>query len=57
MFSLSTVMILSGCSAMNENECRTANWYSLGYTDGMNGSDMANSLSNRVVTPIDLFSI
>lgn len=47
MFSLSTVMILSGCSAMNENECRTANWYSLGYTDGMNGSDMANSLSNR----------
>ncbi|HIF9389428.1 TPA: DUF2799 domain-containing protein [Photobacterium damselae] len=32
---------------MNENECRTANWYSLDYTDGMNGSDMANSLSNR----------
>ncbi|WP_434362887.1 DUF2799 domain-containing protein [Parasalinivibrio latis] len=43
----SLILVVSGCSVMNEDECRTADWYSIGYQDGANGSDMANSLGDR----------
>ncbi len=26
-------VLLAGCSAMSENECRTADWYQVGYRD------------------------
>ncbi|PJG57612.1 DUF2799 domain-containing protein [Aeromonas cavernicola] len=30
-------LILTGCSALSENECRTISWYNLGYQDGEQG--------------------
>jgi len=30
-------MLLSGCAAMNQKECTTADWRTVGYEDGVNG--------------------
>lgn len=34
---LSLPLILGGCSALSEEECRTVNWHHLGYQDGERG--------------------
>ena len=30
-------MLAAGCASMNESQCRTANWYRQGETDGLIG--------------------
>ena len=32
-----TCLTLGGCVSMDANECRAANWYELGYRDGLYG--------------------
>lgn len=34
---LALVLLLSGCSTMNQGECVTADWRTVGYEDGVNG--------------------
>ncbi|MGL4250750.1 MAG: DUF2799 domain-containing protein [Aeromonas sp.] len=34
---LSLPVLLAGCSALSEDECRTMSWYNLGYQDGSQG--------------------
>jgi len=31
------LLVLGGCSSMNQNECLTADWRTIGYEDGVNG--------------------
>jgi cell division protein FtsB len=31
------LLLLSGCATMNEDECRSADWYSVGFEDGAHG--------------------
>lgn len=33
----SAFLLLSGCATMNEDECRSADWYSVGFEDGAHG--------------------
>ncbi len=37
IFSLALCLIVSGCAAMNKNECLNAQWQSVGYEDGAKG--------------------
>lgn len=37
------LLILSGCATLSEDECRTADWRTIGYEDGMSGQ-----LSRRI---------
>lgn len=30
-------LLLSGCAAMTESECRAADWYQIGFRDGLTG--------------------
>lgn len=30
-------LLLSGCASMDEDECRVADWYAIGYEDGVSG--------------------
>lgn len=32
-------LLLTGCASLSENQCRTADWESIGYQDGSNGYD------------------
>ncbi|WP_157954402.1 DUF2799 domain-containing protein [Saccharospirillum mangrovi] len=34
---LATLVVLSGCATLSEEECLTADWYSIGFEDGSNG--------------------
>lgn len=34
---LASLVVLSGCATLSEEECLTADWYSIGYEDGANG--------------------
>ncbi|MGL5499365.1 MAG: DUF2799 domain-containing protein, partial [Aeromonas sobria] len=34
---LTLPVLLAGCSALSEDECRTMSWYNLGYQDGSQG--------------------
>lgn len=34
---LASILLLSGCAAMSEAECRTGDWYSVGERDGRDG--------------------
>lgn len=36
-FLLITVASLTGCAALDANECRSANWYDLGFRDAIFG--------------------
>jgi hypothetical protein len=36
-FVIACLAMLSGCSTLNEKECRTANWYQIGIHDGQFG--------------------
>lgn len=38
LLALSTLH-LSGCATLSESECRSADWYAIGYRDGSNGYD------------------
>lgn len=31
------VLLMSGCATLSENECVTADWYEIGYSDGVKG--------------------
>lgn len=31
-------LILTGCASLNEDECLTADWYQIGFTDGVSGA-------------------
>ncbi|WP_158584133.1 DUF2799 domain-containing protein [Salinibius halmophilus] len=47
LFCFVVSITLAGCAAMNENECRTANWYNIGLEDGSQGREMSNLSSYR----------
>lgn len=34
---LTLLTALAGCTSMSPEECKTANWYQVGYQDGLNG--------------------
>lgn len=34
---LATLLVLSGCATLSEEECLTADWFSIGFEDGANG--------------------
>jgi len=34
---LSASLFLAGCTTMSESQCRAANWYDIGYRDGLSG--------------------
>lgn len=34
---VSCLLLLSGCSALSEDQCRVGDWYQLGYQDGQQG--------------------
>lgn len=34
-----SALLLSGCASLSENQCRTADWESIGYQDGSRGYD------------------
>ncbi len=34
---LAVLLLLAGCATMNEDECRSADWYSVGFEDGAHG--------------------
>jgi len=38
---LLVILALGGCASLSENECRTADWESIGYIDGV--SDKAEN--------------
>lgn len=35
--ALVLVLALAGCATLSEDECRTRDWYGIGFTDGLNG--------------------
>ncbi|WP_159652362.1 DUF2799 domain-containing protein [Vibrio atypicus] len=39
VFLLMVFTILSGCASMSPEECKTANWYQVGYLDGHYGNN------------------
>ncbi|ENM5904709.1 DUF2799 domain-containing protein [Vibrio mimicus] len=41
LFLLFIPLILSACSSMTPEECRSANWQQIGYLDGQNGTNPA----------------
>lgn len=44
---LVSVVVLSGCATLSEEECLTADWYSIGYEDGANGQPDTRIGSHR----------
>lgn len=38
---LATAAVLAGCASMSPQECRTANWYEKGRSDGLHGESRA----------------
>jgi Protein of unknown function (DUF2799) len=36
--AMAVCLLLGGCAAMSESECRTGNWYALGERDALSGS-------------------
>lgn len=38
IFLITPLFLLSGCAAMDIEECKTANWFNTGEKDGMNGN-------------------
>ncbi|WP_051207085.1 DUF2799 domain-containing protein [Saccharospirillum impatiens] len=44
---LAAVTVLSGCATLSEEECMTADWYSIGYEDGANGQSETRIGSHR----------
>jgi len=36
--AIAACLLVSGCAAMSESECRTGNWYALGERDALSGS-------------------
>ena len=39
--------LLTGCSALSEQQCRVGDWYTLGYQDGVNGKGKERLASYR----------
>ena len=39
--------ILSGCATMSQDECRMADWYSVGFEDGVRGAGADNIGKHR----------
>ncbi|WP_322995089.1 DUF2799 domain-containing protein [Castellaniella sp.] len=42
-----TILILSGCASMSEQECLTADWYDQGYRDGRRGYPVARVIDHQ----------
>ena len=36
--AIAACLLLTGCAAMSESECRSGNWYALGERDALSGS-------------------
>jgi len=55
--TLAVAIVLTGCAAMSEEECRTANWNEQGVRDAMAGhsrarlEDLREACSKAKVTP------
>ena len=41
------LILLGGCSALSEQQCRVGDWYTLGYQDGVNGKGKERLASYR----------
>ncbi|MEF1338715.1 DUF2799 domain-containing protein, partial [Vibrio rotiferianus] len=39
LIPLALLTLLSGCTSMSPDECKTANWYKVGYQDGREGDN------------------
>lgn len=37
LLPLTLITLLSGCASMSPEECKTADWYNVGYQNGLNG--------------------
>lgn len=44
---LASLVVLSGCATLSEEECLTADWYSIGFEDGSNGYPASRIGSHR----------
>jgi hypothetical protein len=42
-----SILVLSGCATLNEEECLTADWYQIGYEDGARGYPDTRIASHR----------
>ena len=38
LLPLTLITLLSGCASMSPEECKTADWYNVGYQNGLNGN-------------------
>ena len=45
LFILSCIALLNGCTTLSQDECKVANWQSLGYEHGVNGGDYADGIT------------
>ncbi|MGF1784652.1 DUF2799 domain-containing protein [Photobacterium swingsii] len=39
LLPITVLTLLSGCASMSPDECKTADWYQVGYQDGVNGNN------------------
>jgi hypothetical protein len=46
-FLMAGLLVLAGCATMNENECRTADWYQIGLRDGRDGEPASHLEAHR----------
>ncbi|MDN3648619.1 DUF2799 domain-containing protein [Reinekea marina] len=44
---IATMLVLSGCATLSEDECLTADWYQIGYEDGARGYPDTRIASHR----------
>ncbi len=46
ILSTALVLALQGCASLSKDECVTADWYSIGYEDGLHGKQ-ADQIANH----------
>ncbi len=46
IFAPLLLLLLVGCSALSEEQCRIGDWYTLGYQDGVNGKPKVPQLAS-----------
>jgi len=44
---LAVIILLAGCASLSKDECRTANWKTIGYEDGVQGKAEARIAAHR----------
>ena len=46
LLAITSALVITGCASMSEEECLTADWYTIGYEDGSRGYT-ADQIGNR----------